>query len=76
MKFVFLVMWNKTPIEQLLVLLIFAASFIWFFYSEGFFNDIIDSAKGKDYYMKRLDDTKNQLHKVKLIYENSYLQSF
>ena len=41
-------MWNKTPIEQLLVLLIFAAFFIWFFYSEGFFNDIIDSIKGKN----------------------------
>tara|TARA_Y100000996_G_scaffold288462_1_gene227906 strand:- start:658 stop:804 length:147 start_codon:yes stop_codon:yes gene_type:complete len=40
-------MWNKTSIEQLLVLLIFAAFFIWFFYSEGFFNDIIDSIKGK-----------------------------
>ncbi len=41
-------MLNKTPIEQLLVLLIFSAFFIWFFYSEGFFNDIIDSIKGKD----------------------------
>jgi hypothetical protein len=41
-------MWNETPIEQLLVLLIFAAFLIWFFYSEGFFNDIIDSIKGKD----------------------------
>ena len=41
-------MWNETPIEQLLVLLIFASFFIWFFYSEGFFNDIIDSIKGKD----------------------------
>ncbi len=41
-------MWNKTPFEQLLVLLIFVVFFIWFFYSEGFFNDIIDSFIGKD----------------------------
>ena len=41
-------MWNKTPIEQLLVLLIFAAFFIWFFYSEGFFDNIIDTIKGKN----------------------------
>ena len=41
-------MWNKTPIEQLLVLWIFAAFFIWFFYSEGFFDNIIDTIKGKN----------------------------
>ena len=48
-----------------------------YFFSNDFHNGLLGAYEiRKDYYMKRLDDTKNQLHKVKLIYDNSYFKSF
>tara|TARA_B100001029_G_scaffold54558_1_gene43923 strand:- start:270 stop:419 length:150 start_codon:yes stop_codon:yes gene_type:complete len=38
-------MWNKTPLEQLFVLLMFVGVFTWWLYTEGSFNDIIDYFK-------------------------------
>ena len=44
-----------------------------YFFSNDFHNGLLSAYEiRKDYYMKRLDDTRNQLYKVKLIYDNSY----
>ncbi len=45
-------MWNKTPLEQLFVLLMFVGVFTWWLYTEGSFNDIID-------YFKKPESKKN-----------------
>ena len=47
-----------------------------YFFSNDFHNGLLSAYEiRKDYYMKRLDDTRNQLYKVKSIYDNSYFDS-
>ena len=44
-----------------------------YFFSNDFHNGLLGAYEiRKNHYMKRLDDTRNQLYKVKLIYDNSY----
>ena len=47
-----------------------------YFFSNDFHNGLLSAYEiRKDYYMKRLDDTRNQLYKVKYIYDNCYFDS-